>query len=43
MYSGDGPARRAGDRAGEEARITGVVHHDHYDPELDAFVVVRHV
>ena len=41
-YSGDGPARRAGDRAWSETRATGVQHHDHYDPALDAFVVVRH-
>ena len=42
MYSGDGPSRRAGHRAWEETRATGVPHHDHYDPALDAFVVVRH-
>lgn len=42
-YSGDGPARMAGDRAFREARATGVPHHDHYDPELDAFVVIRHL
>lgn len=42
-YSGDGPARLAGDRARAEARDSGVTHHDHYDPELDAFVVVRHL
>ena len=42
-YSGDGPARRAGDRAVQEAKDTGVQHHDHYDPELDAFVVIRHL
>ncbi|WP_042411392.1 hypothetical protein [Streptacidiphilus carbonis] len=41
-YSGDGPASRAGDRARSEAWQTGVQHHDHYDPALDAFVVVRH-
>ena len=41
-YSGDGPASRAGHRAWEEALATGVAHHDHYDPALDAFVVVRH-
>ena len=41
-YSGDGPARRAGDRARSETWATGVQHHDHYDPTLDAFVVVRH-
>ncbi|MFC1410685.1 hypothetical protein ACEZCY_16825 [Streptacidiphilus sp. N1-12] len=40
-YSGDGPSRRAGDRAWEETRTTGVTHHDHYDPDLDAFVVIR--
>lgn len=42
-YSGDGPARRAGDRAREETCLSGVPHHDHYDPELDAFVVIRHL
>lgn len=41
-YSGDGPAHRAGDRARSETWTTGVQHHDHYDPTLDAFVVVRH-
>jgi hypothetical protein len=41
-YPGDGPAHRAGRRAWEEARSTGIPHHDHYDPLLDAFVVVRH-
>ena len=41
-YPGDGPAHRAGHRAWEESRATGVAHHDHYDPDLDAFVVVRH-
>ncbi|MEZ0091415.1 hypothetical protein [Streptacidiphilus sp. EB129] len=41
-YSGDGPASRALHRAWQEANATGVPHHDHYDPSLDAFVVVRH-
>ena len=41
-YPGDGPARPAGHRAREESATTGVPHHDHYDPVLDAFVVVRH-
>ena len=41
-YSGDGPAYPAGRRAREESATTGVPHHDHYDPLLDAFVVVRH-
>ena len=41
-YSGDGPARLAGDRAWAETRATGVTHHDHYDPVLDAFMVIRH-
>lgn len=41
-FSGDGPARRAGERASAEARATGIAHHDHYDPALDAFVVICH-
>ncbi|MHA6762236.1 hypothetical protein [Streptacidiphilus sp. PAMC 29251] len=41
MYSGDGPARRAESRAWEETCASGITHHDHYDPELDAFVVIR--
>jgi hypothetical protein len=41
-YSGDGPASRAEHRARQETHATGVPHHDHYDPALDAFVVVRH-
>jgi hypothetical protein len=42
MYPGDGPAHRAAHRAWEESATTGLPHHDHYDPLLDAFVVVRH-
>ncbi|MFC5908622.1 hypothetical protein [Streptacidiphilus monticola] len=42
VFSGDGPAHRAGHRAWEETLATGLEHHDHYDPDLDAFVVVRH-
>jgi hypothetical protein len=41
-FSGDGPSRRAGDRAWAETRATGITHHDHYDPVLDAFMVIRH-
>ncbi|WP_152617674.1 hypothetical protein [Phaeacidiphilus oryzae] len=41
-YPGEGPAWRSGDRAAHEAERTGVEHHDHYDPGVDAFLVVRH-
>ena len=41
-YAGDGPPHRAEHRAEEEAAATGLPHHDHYDPSLDAFVVIRH-
>jgi hypothetical protein len=40
-YSGGGPAWRAGLRAEQEAKLTGLPHHDHYDPAADAFLVVR--
>jgi hypothetical protein len=38
---GQAPAYRAGHRAWELTQSTGDRHHDHYDPDLDAFVVVR--
>jgi hypothetical protein len=41
-YPGDAPAAKAAARAYEETQATGLPHHDHYDPALDAFVVVRH-
>ncbi|WP_377269994.1 hypothetical protein [Peterkaempfera sp. SMS 1(5)a] len=41
-YPGDAPAAKASARAHQEAQLTGLPHHDHYDPALDAFVVVRH-
>ena len=41
-YPGDAPAAKASSRAHQEAQATGLPHHDHYDPALDAFVVVRH-
>ncbi|MFF4650973.1 hypothetical protein [Streptomyces sp. NPDC001380] len=41
-YPGDAPAAKASARAHQEAQLTGLAHHDHYDPALDAFVVVRH-
>ncbi|MGA5702137.1 hypothetical protein [Peterkaempfera bronchialis] len=41
-YPGDAPAAKASARAHREAQETGLPHHDHYDPVLDAFVVVRH-
>lgn len=41
-YPGDAPAAKASARAHQEAQATGLPHHDHYDPALDAFVVVRH-
>jgi hypothetical protein len=41
-YPGDAPAAKASARAHQEAQATGLPHHDHYDPVLDAFVVVRH-
>ncbi len=41
-YPGDGPAHRAADRSRSEQQATGTEHHDHYDPEQDAFIVVRH-
>ncbi|MFJ6212336.1 hypothetical protein ACIQGZ_03245 [Streptomyces sp. NPDC092296] len=41
-YPGDAPAAKASARAHQEAQASGVPHHDHYDPALDAFVVVRH-
>ncbi|WP_055586909.1 hypothetical protein [Peterkaempfera griseoplana] len=41
-YPGDAPAAKASARAHHETQLTGLPHHDHYDPALDAFVVVRH-
>jgi hypothetical protein len=41
-YPGDAPSVKASRRAAEETEATGVPHHDHYDPVLDAFLVVRH-
>jgi hypothetical protein len=41
-FPGEGPAWRAAQRAAEETDRTGAPHHDHYDPELDAFLVIRH-
>jgi len=41
-FPGQGPSRRSRERADEEALRTGSSHHDHYDPELDAFLVIRH-
>ncbi len=39
---GQSPAWKAGHRAHHEQQATGLPHHDHYDPDLDAFVVIRH-
>jgi hypothetical protein len=41
-FPGEAPAWRAGRRAAEETERTGLPHHDHYDPQLDAFLVIRH-
>jgi hypothetical protein len=38
---GQAAARRAGDQAWELTQSTGRRHHDHYDPQLDAFLVVQ--
>jgi hypothetical protein len=38
---GQAPAHRAGHRAHQLTQQTGTRHHDHYDPQLDAFLVVQ--
>jgi hypothetical protein len=39
---GSAPVWRADALTERLSRESGVAHHNHYDPELDAFVVVRH-
>lgn len=38
---GQDPGHRAQHRARELAEQTGRRHHDHYDPNLDAFLVIQ--
>jgi hypothetical protein len=40
-FPGQAPAWKAGRRAWELTATTGTRHHDHYDPDADAFLVVR--
>lgn len=37
---GQSPGHRAGHRAWELTQATGRRHHDHYDPDTDAFLVI---
>jgi len=37
---GQDPGHRAGHRAWELTQQTGQRHHDHYDPQHDAFLVI---
>lgn len=40
LIPGQEPGHRAGRRAWELTRTTGHHHHDHYDPGLDAFLII---
>lgn len=42
VFPGDAPGWKPVQRARQEADATGDRHHDHYDPDADQFVVVRH-
>jgi hypothetical protein len=39
---GSAPVWRADALADRLSGESGIAHHNHYDPQLDAFVIVRH-